>query len=101
MTADNTIMEMKGESGSMNGERRSYETSWAEYESPSTAVVVAVAEATGREQRALPVLNEYVDGDALDSLLTDSTNSVEFSFRYGTAMVHVSGDGSLQIETFE
>ncbi len=74
---------------------------WTEFDRPSTAVVVAVAEATGRDSTELQVLNESIDGDALDALLTDSPKQVEVSFEYAGATVRLSSDGTLVVETFE
>ncbi|WP_435064422.1 HalOD1 output domain-containing protein [Halobaculum sp. EA56] len=94
MTVDSSI-------GGAEGDHRSYETEWTDFESPSTAVVVAVAEATGRDEQSTPVLNDYIDGDALDALVSGSSNRVEISFTYDDATVHVSGSGRLVVETYE
>ncbi|MFC7137892.1 HalOD1 output domain-containing protein [Halobaculum litoreum] len=78
-----------------------YRADWTEFEQPSTGVVVAVAEATDREPEALPVLNDYVDGDALDTLLTESPGDAEVSFTYGEATVRVSADGPIVVDLFD
>ncbi|QZY04453.1 HalOD1 output domain-containing protein [Halobaculum roseum] len=80
-------------------ETPTYRSDWTEFERPSTAVVVAVAEATGVEADQLPVLNEYVDGDALDTLLRQSNAGVEVSFEYDTVTVRASSDGRLDVES--
>ncbi|QZP39693.1 HalOD1 output domain-containing protein [Halobaculum magnesiiphilum] len=80
-------------------ETPTYRTDWTEFERPSTAVVVAVAEAIGVEADQLPVLNEYVDGDALDTLLRRSNAGVEVSFEYDTVTVRASSDGRLDVES--
>ena len=75
-----------------------HRTDWTDYESPSTAVVVAVANATGADQRELAVLNDHIDGDALDALVTDSPSTVEVSFDYDGVGVTVSADGTIDID---
>lgn len=92
MTVDNTTM------GGMEIETPMYRTDWTEFERPSTAVAIAVAETLGVDQDDLPVLNEYVDGDALDTLLRASDSGVEVSFAYDTVEVRASSDGQLVVE---
>ncbi|UIP01520.1 hypothetical protein Hbl1158_15400 (plasmid) [Halobaculum sp. CBA1158] len=91
MTRDTTLT-----SGS--GAGLVHRTDWTDFESPSTAVVVAVADATGRDQTELDVLNESVDGDALDALVTESASSVDVTFEYAGVDVRVSSDGWLELE---
>ncbi len=93
MTVDNTI------SGGMEAESLTYHTDWTEFESPSTAIVVAVAEHEDVQEDELPVLNEYVDGDALDAVLCGSRSDVEVTFGYDSVDVEIFGDGTLVVES--
>ena len=93
MTVDNSTP------AGMKAETPMYRTEWTEFERPSTAVVVTVAETLGVEEDRLPVLNEYVDGDALDTLLRQSDSGVEVSFTYDTVEVRASSDGQLVVES--
>lgn len=70
---------------------------WSETGRPSTAVVEAVAAATGTAPTELPSLNDHVDPDALDRLLQEA-RTVEVSFRYGGTEVFVTGDGSIEVD---
>ncbi|MFC6784639.1 HalOD1 output domain-containing protein [Halobaculum halobium] len=91
MTVDNTA------SGGTEVEAQRTRSDWTEFERPSTAVVVAVAEAIDVDTDQLPVLNEYVDGDALDTLLRESDAGVEVSFAYDSVTVRASSDGELVV----
>ena len=75
----------------------SYRTEWTEHEHPSTAVVEAVAEATGRDQTELDPLYEYLDGDNLDGLLRDADSGVTVSFTYARTRVEISASGPLAV----
>ncbi|MXR40353.1 hypothetical protein GRX01_03150 [Halobaculum sp. WSA2] len=83
----------------MDVETPAHRTDWTEFESPSTAVVVTVAETLDVEEDQLPVLNEYVDGDALDTLLRQPDSKVDLSFTYDAVEVRVSSDGRLAVES--
>lgn len=58
-------------------------------ESPSLAVVQAVATLTGRSVRTLPPLGERIDPDSLDGLVMEGDTS-ECTFRYAGCLVSVS-----------
>jgi len=78
-----------------------YRTTWIDYDYPSTAVVDAVAEATGRDQMDLERLQAYVDGDALDALLTEGTASdVSVTFTYGDVEVRVTARGDVDVRRY-
>jgi len=68
---------------------------------PSIAIIEAVAATTDREPTNLPLLYDYVDRDALNTLLTGkggSTNgTVEVTFRYERVWVSVRSDGQIEI----
>lgn len=76
-------------------------------DSPSMAVVEAVAAATDRDQTALPPLHGYVDADALDALLTGGPNRgatpsradghVRVSFAYDGVEVTARSDGRIEV----
>lgn len=76
-----------------------YRTDWGAYDRPSTAAVVAVADATETDQSELPVFNEAIDGDALDTLLTNTDASVDITFEYADVTVYLSSTGTLAIKT--
>jgi hypothetical protein len=77
--------------------RESYQTDWTAYNHPSTAVVEAVAQATGRDQTDLHALYDYLDGDALDALLGAADTALTVSFTYDDAWVDISATGSLTV----
>lgn len=77
--------------------RESYQTDWTEYNYPSTAVVEAVATATDRDPTDLHPLYDYLDGDALDALLSAADTALTISFTYDDAWVDVSATGSLTV----
>lgn len=74
---------------------------WDEKTPPAVAIVEAVAATTGREPTNLPPLYEYVDGEALDTLLQSGSGSrpgdIEVTFRYEGVQVSVRSDGSIVI----
>jgi hypothetical protein len=75
---------------------------WTGYDNPSTAVVEAVAEATGRTQTELEPLQHYVDADALDALCTTSgTERLELTLRYESTEIHVTNRGDLEVRLLE
>lgn len=80
--------------------RREYD--WTET-TPSTAVLDAVAVASGTDPTTFPPLYSCVDSDALDSLLvpgdaTGFTSSVEISFSYAGHEVLVRSDGVVVVD---
>jgi len=75
-----------------------YRADWTDYEYPSTAVVEAVAAATDRDVEELALLDDYVDGDALDALLLGSaSSSLTVTFDYGDVAVSVRADGQIDV----
>lgn len=67
-------------------------------ESPSTAVVEAVALATGRDPLELPLLQEVLDTDALDALVTHSADATaRVSFTYDGVDVVVDNAGGIVV----
>lgn len=69
--------------------------------SPATAVVQALAETTGQASDELETLYEYVDPDALESLVTSrqSGDGTAITFRYDSHLVTVAGSGTVTIES--
>ena len=65
------------------------------------AVVSMVADVTGQDEIELPVLNDWIDGDALNALLTAERppNSPRrtVSFQYGDASVTIDSEGLLVV----
>ena len=70
---------------------------WQGSEPPTVAVVEAVAAATDRTPTGLPLLQNTLDPDALNALLTKEAASVTVSFQYAGTIVSVSGDGDIKI----
>lgn len=74
---------------------------WLPSNEPSTAIVTAVADATGREPTDLPPLHHHIDADALNRLLTrgavDGDGPVQASFSYAGVGVTVDSAGTLEV----
>ncbi|WP_313692931.1 HalOD1 output domain-containing protein [Halorarum halobium] len=68
---------------------------------PSIGLIEAVAEATDRDPTAVPLLQECIDVDALNSLLTgvedDGGTTVRVSFTYAGVDVMVGSDGEITV----
>jgi len=76
------------------------EYEWTESVSPVTAVAEAIAAATNREPTRMPPLFEYVDVDALETLVTTGTEAdepVRVTFSYETHRVSVESDGRITV----
>jgi len=73
------------------------------FDTPSTAIVDAIATTTGREPTSMPPLQRYVDPDALDALLAPGRNGrnnrVGVSFQYDGLPVAVDSDGGIEVGT--
>lgn len=74
---------------------------WDRVGQPSTAVIEAVAEATGCDPTDLPPLYEVVDADALDALITRQDplpdTEVRVQFVYDGVFVTVTNDDGIRI----
>jgi len=70
-------------------------------QSPSEAIIQAVAAAAGVEPTELPPLFDFVDPDALDTLFQDHTGAADaeklLSFRIKTWNVFVRADGRVLV----
>ncbi|MEA1931145.1 MAG: HalOD1 output domain-containing protein [Euryarchaeota archaeon] len=75
----------------------SYLSDWRMGDSVGTAVVLSVADYTGRHPTDLPLLSTAIDPDALDALLDGPGESVTISFSYAGCELSLSGDGELTI----
>lgn len=67
---------------------------------PSVAVVEAVSDATDTDPTAGPPLHDFVDTDALNSLLTDPNSdpeTVRLAFYYQGHEITVVGDGTVYV----
>lgn len=75
---------------------------WGDGVGPSTATVEAIAAATNREPSELPPLYDYVDGDALDTLLRSGSvrrdGPIDVQFRYENVTVTISSDGHITVD---
>lgn len=75
---------------------------WTHSEEPSTAIIEAVAAATNRDPTTMPPLYEYINVDALNSLLTsrppNTENVTTVSFSYEDATVQLDSSGWIEIK---
>lgn len=80
---------------------RPIEHDWGGSGRPSTAVVEAVAAVTDRKPTDLPPLHGYVDGDALDALVTRAADGagdgVRVSFAFDGVEVTVDSDDGITV----
>ena len=74
-----------------------FESDWSGSDQPTTDIVEAVAEATGKGVHELDPIQDYVDGDALETLLTDGSTDVTTTFVYDGVTVQVHSDGSIAV----
>lgn len=72
--------------------------SWTQSAQPSITVPEAVAAATNRHITDLPSLQEIINTDALDRLLTGQSSPVDISFHYADTEVTVRGNGSIEVQ---
>lgn len=63
----------------------------------STRVVREVMEATGKDQKELPILYECIDPEGLDAVI-DRMSAGEVSFSYAGCEVTVRSDETVQID---
>jgi hypothetical protein len=92
------------DTSSIDHDGREPRDGWDQSSPPSVTIVETIAEATERDPTALPLLNQTVDPDALDTLLTRGMQREEHvyvSFAYDGAQVSVGSDGDLSIRTDE
>lgn len=81
---------------------RVFRTEWSTERPPSLAVVEAVAAVTGSEPTKLPLLNDAVNTDALDSLFVPETDDqLHVSFVYDGLDITVQGEGSVSVSPVE
>lgn len=75
---------------------------WETTARPSVEVVEAVASATARDPMEMPQLNDYVDPDALDTLLgaaaEKGSEPAHVSFDYDGLRVTVDSTGAVTVE---
>lgn len=71
--------------------------------SPPIAVVEALAEKTGRKIDELPALYEYVDPDALETIVGSQSNGKGslVRFTYGSQLVTVESSGTITVTSDE
>lgn len=71
---------------------------WSRYQEPSMAVVEAVAEFLGCDEIDLPPLQDSLETDALNAVLTGHGNgSVRIEFEYAGAWITIDGGGTLLV----
>lgn len=71
---------------------------WNQSEEPSIQTLEAVAAVIDRPVTELPPLQESIDVEALDRLLTGQVSSVTVSFQYAETVVSVKGNGGIEVE---
>lgn len=84
-----------------DGNAESIRRDWSEYDRPSTAIVETVATVLDQEWDDLPPLQNFVDVDALDTLLTrerPTDKAIRVSFAYGALTVTVKSTGTIEIQ---
>jgi len=84
--------------GEREGNPATAQHRWDGAEQPSMAIVRAVAEAADRAETELPPLQQIIDAEALDRLLTGDQSSLTVSFQYAGYAVAVRADGTIEIE---
>lgn len=98
MTSDDATSMESAETEESSGTVRA---TWDGSGDPSTAVVEAVARATGRDPLEMPCLYDALDVDALNSLLTadraEDLGNVSVSFAYEGAYVWVDSTGAIEV----
>jgi hypothetical protein len=71
---------------------------WHQYESPTAAVVAAVAGLTGRTKSTLPPLYDAVDTEAVNELVTSGREGTRVAFSYVGTEVVVDAGGTVVVE---
>lgn len=80
---------------------------WGESDSPSTAVIEAVAAATNHDPTDMSPLYDHIDPDALDLLMTsqaaDRANAITVAFIYENVAVRIDSRGwvAVQLDGFD
>jgi hypothetical protein len=81
---------------------RMFRTEWSSERPPSLAVVEAVAAVTGSEPTKLPLLNDAINTDALDTLFVpEADDQLRVSFVYDGLDITVDGEGSVTVSPVE
>lgn len=74
---------------------------WQDSEPPSTALIEVVAAENNCDPLDLPPLQEYIDADALDTILISNQHNsrppIRVSFEYEGCGITVDSDGDIQI----
>lgn len=91
----------RGDVFDMNADRLRISNADGNAESLTTAIVDAVAETTGRDPMEMPPLQEYLDVDALEELVTgrsnDAPGTVQVTFTYGEVSVRADSTGTVEV----
>lgn len=91
-----------GSSAELDSTKGSLRADWTQSGHPSLTIVELVSEVTNRESDQLPALHEYVDGEALDALVTSAycdsgaSASLRLSFVYDGIQVTIE-DGTVTV----
>lgn len=92
MNQNNDSLEL--DHAAREGETSQATFDWTDHKEQSTRIIEAVAAATGTDVTQLPPLYEYVDPEALNTLLEakseDRATSPRLSFGYAGLVIHVS-----------
>lgn len=87
--------------------RQPFRAVWLDYDQPCTAIVEAVAAATGREHTDLPPLFDSIDTDSLNTIVFGRSGQtdgpIRVTFPYADVDVTIGSDGEIVVrqETVE
>ncbi|MXR20344.1 HalOD1 output domain-containing protein [Halobacterium bonnevillei] len=75
------------------------EVEWGSQRPPTAAIVEAIAEATDQDPLDIDPVQNHVDTDALEKLVTSDTThgDVEVHFEYEAFTVRVEGSGTVEV----
>ena len=72
---------------------------WTGFDSPVTAIIEGATALLDKEATELPQLYQYIDTDALETVLVRSDRSpIELTFEYEELLVSIDGTGRLHLE---
>ncbi|WP_336035039.1 HalOD1 output domain-containing protein [Halobacterium yunchengense] len=88
---------MNGDAPDPDAANRIARSDWSTADSPSEAVVHAVAAGTDVDPVELDPLQKYVDVDALDALVRSASDGLHVSFDYEDVGVFVASAGTVEV----
>lgn len=90
---------MTGNTFDIDSSTRVEEVEWGAQRKPTEAIVEAIAEATDQDPLDIDPVQNHIDTDALEKLVTsDTTNGdVTVQFEYEAFTVQVEGSGAVEV----